>query len=306
MALLRSGMLTLAHNDWVRKSVAQNGVSKGFALRFIAGESLDEAIDVAARLNQRGFKVTLDALGENVATAVEANVARDLYCEILDRIAAIGVDGNISIKLTMVGLDVDEELCRRNTAVVLSRAQAHGNFVRVDMEGSRYTQPTLDITYDLQTGSPGGVGIVLQAYLRRTEQDIHTAIERRIRVRLVKGAYAEPASVAIPSKHEVDVAYRREMEQLLDGANYPAIATHDPALIAATKGYASQQGIDKSRFEFQLLYGIRRDLQDQLVSEGYNVRIYVPFGPAWYPYFMRRMAERPANLFFVLRNAVRR
>lgn len=206
----------------------------------------------------------------------------------------------------MTTLAADEKLCRQNTAAVLARAQSHGNFVRVDMEGSPYTQQTLDITYDLESCSPGGVGIVLQAYLRRTEQDIHTAVERRIRVRLVKGAYAEPASVAIPAKRDVDVAYCREMEQLLDGANYPAIATHDPALIAATKRYAMQHGIDKSRFEFQLLYGIRRDLQDQLVSEGYNVRIYVPFGPAWYAYFMRRMAERPANLLFVIRNAVRR
>lgn len=305
MALLRNGMLSLARNEWVKQAVGQNGVSKGFALRFIAGETLDEAIAVTSDLNRAGFMVTLDALGENVTSEAEANDAASVYCDMLDRLAETGVDSSISVKLTMLGLDISEELCLGNVTAVLDRAKAHGRFVRIDMEGSPYTERTLALAYDLAAKYGDTVGIVLQAYLYRTERDVREAIARGIRVRLVKGAYAEPPTVAYPRKEDVDAAYRRSMERLLDEGNYPAIATHDPAIIEAAKGYALRMGVDRSRFEFQLLYGIRRDLQEQLVAEGYNVRIYVPYGPQWYPYFMRRMAERPANLLFVLRNALK-
>lgn len=305
MALLRSGMIALAHNQWLNRVITQNGVSKGFALRFIAGETLDSAVAVTTELNHRGFKVALDKLGENVTREAAAADATACYIDMLDRIAASGVDSSISVKLTMLGFDLAEDLCRRNTVTVLDRAAAQGTFVRIDMEGSPYTQRTLDLTYDLFPSYRDTVGIVLQSYLYRTDRDVRDAIDRGIRVRLVKGAYAEPATIAYQSKQDVDAAYRRQMERLLDGGNYPAIATHDPAIIELTTGYAARKGIDRSRFEFQLLYGIRRDLQDRLVHDGYNTRVYVPFGHQWYPYFMRRMAERPANLLFVARNVVR-
>lgn len=305
MPLLRRGMLALADNKWVTKMVTQAGLSKGFALRFIAGETLDEAIVVADHLNQRNLKVTLDLLGENVDSEAAANAAATAYQEILDRIAEMKIDSNISIKLTMLGLDISDELARKNTVAVLERARQHGNFVRVDMEGSAYTQRTLDLVYELHEQFPETIGLVLQSYLYRTERDIRDAVERGIRVRLVKGAYAEPATIAYPLKRDVDAAFRRQLEVLLDQGNYPAIATQDETIIEVTKGYALRMGIDRSRFEFQLMYGIRRDLQEQLAAEGYNVRVYVPYGDQWYPYFSRRLAERPANVFFVLRNLMK-
>jgi len=305
MTLLRSGMIALAQNPVVNRVVTRNGVSKGFALRFIAGESLADAVAVTSDLNHRGFKVALDKLGENVNRESAAADATASYLGMLDRIAESGVDSSISVKLTMLGLDLSEDFCRRNSVAVLERAAALGTFVRIDMEGSPYTQRTLALAYDLFPSYRESVGIVLQSYLYRTDRDVRDAVERGIRVRLVKGAYAEPATIAYQSKRDVDAAYHRQMERLLDGGNYPAIATHDPAIIDLARSYATRMGIDRSRFEFQLLYGVRRDLQDQLVREGYTVRVYVPFGHQWYPYFMRRMAERPANLLFVARNVLR-
>lgn len=295
-------MTTLAHNGWIKERVSENGFSKGFALRFVAGETLDEAIAIVSELNRGRFSVTLDALGENVSTPEEASSAARTYCTMLDKLAETKVNSNISVKLTMLGLDLSEKQCVENLNHVLDKAKERNIFIWIDMEGSPYTQKTLDIAYDAQKRLPGGVGIVLQAYLYRTERDVRDAIDRQIAVRLVKGAYAEPATLAYPRKIDVDAAYRREMELLFDGAKFAAIATHDPHIIEAAKGYIERMNIDRSRFEFQLLYGVRRDLQRQLVEEGYNVRLYVPYGTQWYPYFMRRMAERPANLLFVLRN----
>ncbi|HLI51584.1 MAG TPA: proline dehydrogenase family protein [Thermomicrobiaceae bacterium] len=300
--MLRQAMTTLAQNGWIKERVSENGFSKGFALRFVAGETLDEAIAIVSELNRQRLSVTLDALGENVSTSDEAESATRTYCSMLDRLAETKVNSNISVKLTMLGLDLSEKQCVDNLNRVLERAKERGNFIWIDMEGSPYTQKTLDIAYEARKHRPDGVGIVLQAYLYRTERDVRDAIDRQIPVRLVKGAYAEPATLAFPRKIDVDAAYRREMELLLDGAKFAAIATHDPYIIEAAKGYIERMNVDRSRFEFQLLYGVRRDLQRQLVQEGYNVRLYVPYGTQWYPYFMRRMAERPANLLFVLRN----
>lgn len=306
MPVFRSGMLALAENERIQRVVTRNGFSKGFALRFVAGETLDEAMAVTRNLNQSGLTVTLDLLGENVTSEDEACAAADAYCQILDQIAEAGVNSNISIKLTMLGLDISDDLARANTAKVLERAKAHNNFVRIDMEGSPYTQRTLDIAYDLHEQYPGTVGIVLQSYLYRTDRDIRDAIAAGIRVRLVKGAYAESDMVAYPSKKEVDAAYRRHMEMLLAEGNYPALATQDETMINAAIAYAARNKISPDRFEFQMLYGIRRDLQLRLARQGYNMRVYVPYGTQWYPYFARRLAERPANVLFVLRNLLKR
>ncbi|HET7036075.1 MAG TPA: proline dehydrogenase family protein [Thermomicrobiaceae bacterium] len=304
--MLRSAMLALAGNDWVSERVTHANLSRDLALRFVAGDTFEEAAEVVRRLNRRGVTVTLDKLGENVASAEAATAASSEYRAILQRIKAEGIDSAISVKLTMLGLDIDEQLCRANLRPILETAAELDSFVRIDMEGSAYTARTLAIFYDLHAEFGDHVGIVLQSYLYRTEQDVQTAIERGARVRLVKGAYLEPPSVAYPRKPDVDAAYRREMEQLLEHGTYPAIATHDEAIIRVARGFTQRLGIGTDRFEFQMLYGIRRDLQRQLTGDGYHLRIYVPFGAQWYPYFMRRMAERPANLLFVLRNLTRR
>lgn len=303
--MLRTVMLSLAKNDRLAQAVSRNGLSKNLALRFVAGETLDQAVNTTRSLNARGLKVTLDALGENITSEADAATAAGNYLAIIDRIVESEVDSTISLKLTMLGLDFDPALCRQHMVTILDRARETGIFVRIDMEGSAYTQRTLDLFYDLQQTYGDHVGIVLQSYLYRTDRDVRQAIERGVRVRLVKGAYAEPTTVAYPSKRDVDAAYRRQMEMLLDGGLYPAIATHDETIIEVAKSYAARLGIASESFEFQMLYGIRRYLQDRLAREGFNVRIYVPFGSSWYPYFMRRMAERPANLLFVLRNLAR-
>lgn len=304
--MLRSTLLALANNDWVSRVVSANGISRGFALRFVAGETFEDAARVVRELNARGLLATLDKLGENVTNAEAAAAASAEYQSILGRIKTERVESTISIKLTMLGLDISDDLCRRNLRPILETARELGSFVRIDMEGSPYTARTLDLFYEAQAEFGDHVGIVLQSYLYRSERDVQVAIERGARVRLVKGAYAEPPSVAYPRKAEVDAAYRRALEALLEHGNQPAIATHDEAIIAVAKGFALRMGISNERFEFQLLYGIRRDLQEQLAREGYRVRVYVPYGAQWYPYFMRRMAERPANLLFVLRNLARR
>ena len=303
--MLKGTLLYLAQNEGLRDFVVHNRATRGVSRRFVAGEKLDDAIDVARVLNQRGMHVSLDHLGENVSEAKEAQAAALDYITILDRIKQTGVDANISIKLTALGLDISQELCEQNVGCILEHAAQFPIFVRIDMEGSAYTEQTVDITLRMHQRFEH-VGTVIQSCLYRSKQDVEQLIAQGVRVRLVKGAYREPRQVAFQQKSEVDHNYVRLMMPLLLHGNYPAFATHDEAIINATCKFARENGIDKSAFEFQMLYGIRRDLQEKLLKQGYNVRIYVPYGSQWYPYLMRRMAERPANLMFVMSNVVRR
>ena len=272
--------------------------------RFVAGLKIEDALQVTKRLNQAGLWTTLDYLGESVTKLEEAEAARDVYLELLDQIRGRGLQANVSLKLTQFGLDLSEAACRENVAAVVRRARELDTFVRVDMESSAYTERTLAMVHDLHEAY-GSVGAVIQAYLYRAEQDVVELNRRRIRVRLCKGAYDEPPAVAFSKISQVNANFRKLAQSLLTGGNYPALATHDEPLITEVVRFAEEQGIGKDRYEMQMLYGIRRDLQARLVTEGHRVRIYVPFGVAWYPYFMRRLAERPANLYFVLRNLFR-
>ena len=304
--MLRSALLYLSNQPRVFRFVRNNGLAKRFARRFVAGETLADAIGAVQALNAKGITASLDLLGESVTNEREARAAGAAYVDMLDRIHEYRLNANVSVKLTAMGLDISEELCVSIMHDVLGRAQALSTFVRLDMESSAYTERTLRLFEDrLYPGYKDHVGIVLQSYLYRTWSDVERAIQLRCRVRLCKGAYKEPASVAFPDKKEVDANYLKCMQALLDGANYPAIATHDPRLIDAAKHFVAEHAIDRSRFEFQMLYGVRRDLQEQLVREGYRMRVYVPFGTQWYPYLMRRLAERPANVAFMTGNVVR-
>jgi proline dehydrogenase len=304
--MLRGALLYLSEQQQIFRFVRKNRLARGFANRFVAGETLDTAIAAVRALNARGITASLDLLGESVYNESEARVTAKQYVEMLDRIAAEGVDSNVSLKLTAMGLDVSEELCLRLMDEVLGRARDHGTFVRIDMESSAYTQRTLDIfEHRLFPAFREHVGIVLQSYLYRTMADVEDAIRMRARVRLCKGAYKEPDAVAFPDKKDVDDSYLRAMRLLLTRGNYPGIATHDEAIINEVKRFALEQGISPDRFEFQMLYGVRRDLQDQLVDEGYRMRVYVPFGTQWYPYLMRRLAERPANVAFLTGSVMR-
>jgi proline dehydrogenase len=274
---------------------------KGFAHRFIAGESIEEAVVDVRAVAAQGLLLTLDYLGESVATTAEADEATRDYLRILDAIVRAGIERNVSLKLTQLGLDVDRATCVDNLRRILDPATEHGFFVRIDMENSPYTDVTLQIFETLWGQGYRNIGVVLQSYLMRSEADARRVMALGGRIRLVKGAYKEPKTVAYQKKSEVDEAYIRLMQLLLDESTYPAIATHDPVMLDATKAYAARKGYAKNRFEFQMLYGIRRDLQAALVKEGYRVRVYVPFGRQWYPYFMRRLGERPANVAFVLK-----
>jgi proline dehydrogenase len=273
----------------------------GFARRFIAGETIEEAISAARVVAGRGQLITLDYLGESVATADEAAAATREYLRIIDAIVRSDVERNISLKLTQLGLDVDRATAVDNLRRILDPAGVHGFFVRIDMENSPYTESTLQTFESLWHQGHHNIGVVLQSCLTRTDEDVKRVLALGARVRLVKGAYQEPSDVAYRRKADVDAAYVRQMQLLLDAGHYPAIATHDPAMIAATRAYADAKGIAKDRFEFQMLYGIRRDLQQSLVRAGYRMRVYIPFGQQWFPYFMRRLGERPANIAFVLR-----
>jgi proline dehydrogenase len=303
--MLKGTLLYLAQNTTLRDFVTRNRATRAVSRRFVAGEALDSAIEATRTLNLRGMHVSLDHLGENVSDAKEAASAAQDYITILDRIKQTGVDANISIKLTALGLDISQEACEQNTYRILEYAQQFPIFVRIDMEGSAYTERTVDITLRMHKQFEH-VGTVIQSCLYRSKKDIEQLIAQGVRVRLVKGAYKEPKTVAFQQKSEVDHNFVRLMTMLLLRGNYPAIATHDEAIINATCKFARDNGISKSAFEFQMLYGIRRDLQEKLLSQGYNVRIYVPYGSQWYPYLVRRLAERPANLLFVLSNAIRR
>ena len=304
--MLRSTLLYLSNQPRVFRFVRNNKLAKKFASRFVAGETLDEALHAVRELNAHGITASLDLLGESVTNEREARAAGQEYLTILDRIHHRKLDANVSLKLTAMGLDVSEDLCVAVTQAVLDRAHQYGTFVRLDMESSAYTDRTLALFYErLYPSYRDNVGIVLQSYLYRTSSDVDRAIEAKCRVRLCKGAYKEPASVAYPEKKDVDRNYVKCMQALMERGNYPGIATHDPSIIDAAKKFAAERGIDRSRFEFQMLYGVRRDLQLQLVQEGYRMRVYVPFGTQWYPYLMRRLAERPANVAFITGNVMR-
>jgi proline dehydrogenase len=276
-------------------------VEGGFARRFIAGETVDEAIAAVQPLKAQGLLLTLDYLGESVSSAAAASAAAADYVRIIAAIVASGIERNISLKLTQLGLDVDRATALDNMRRILEPADANGFFVRIDMENSPYTDATIGILETLWQQGHRNIGTVIQSYLKRSEADIRRLNAMGSRVRLVKGAYKEPKEVAFQKKSEVDAAFVDLMRLLLDEGHYPAIATHDPDMIEATKAHARSKGYAADRFEFQMLYGIRRDLQAALVREGYRVRVYVPFGKQWYPYFMRRLGERPANVAFVLK-----
>ncbi len=302
--MLRSTLLYLSGQRRLAHFVTHNGASRRMARRFVAGESLEEALAAARALNQAGRMVSLDCLGENVTNEAAARQAAESYAGMFDRIAGENLDANVSLKLTQLGLDLGETLCQELLESIIARAAGHNNFVRVDMEASAYTQRTIDICKRVRAKS-NSMGVVVQSYLYRTEQDVKDLIAIGCRIRLCKGAYKEPPDVAFPKKEDVDANYVKVMRLLLPSGIYHGIATHDPNMLAATKDFAAKNGIGREQFEFQMLYGIRTDLQEQLIREGYRLRVYLPFGRDWFPYFMRRLAERPANLGFFLRNFFR-
>ena len=294
----------LAGNDSLKRLASRYGMAspQSFARRFIAGESIDEAVEVARAIEARGLSQTLDYLGESVATLAEAEAATEDYGRILPRIVAAGVGRNISLKLTQLGLEISADAAHANLRRIMETARAERFFVRIDMENSPFTEPTLTIFESLWSEGFTDLGVVLQSALFRTAKDLPRIVGRGARVRLVKGAYKEPAEIAYQRKADVDAAYVMQMEYLLQHGTFPALATHDESIIEAAKAFTTEHGIGKDRFEFQMLYGVRRDLQAALTREGYGVRVYVPFGRQWFPYFMRRLGERPANVAFVLRS----
>jgi proline dehydrogenase len=302
--MLRSIFLFLSERQSPKRLLLGSAFGRRLAARFIAGESLDDAIRVARQLNAQGFEVTLDYLGESVHEAPAAAEATRVYLGILDRIAAEKLRSHISIKLTQLGLDIDEAQAQRNMKALWQRAAAIGTFVRVDMENSAHTDATLRV-FRAARAPTDSLGIVIQSYLRRSERDVEELLRRSARIRLCKGAYKEPPSVAFPGKAEVDENYVRLARKLLASGIYHAFATHDGRMIDAVKEFARAQGLGAEKFEFQMLHGIRRGLQRDLLRQGYRVRVYVPFGQQWYAYFMRRLAERPANLLFLIRNLLR-
>lgn len=301
--MLRVPLLYLSEQP-LAKRVFGGPLAKPLVSRFVAGVKLPEALQQVKKLNSAGMTATLDYLGESVSSSEEANAAARQYIAILHGIERAGVDCNASLKLTQMGLDVDRDLCARNVRRIVDQAAQFSNFIRIDMESSKDTQITLDLFKELFVERKN-VGVVIQSYLYRSEDDIRMLNALGARVRLCKGAYNEPPSVAFPDKADTDANYVKLMQMLLSEGTYPGIATHDERMIEATRDYATKQGINSERFEFQMLYGIRRDLQEQIVRDGFRLRIYVPYGEEWYPYMMRRMAERPANLLFVLGGVLR-
>jgi proline dehydrogenase len=302
--MVRALLLFLSRQKQLRHWMETSATARRLARRFVAGETLEQALSLSRSLNAEGISVTLDHLGESVNSLDEAAEARDVYIRTLEALHSAGINGNVSLKLTQFGLDLAEPECLDNVEQLVNLAASFGNFVRVDMESTAYTDRTIGIVTGLH-GRHCAVGTVIQAYLYRSKADVERLNGLGIRVRLCKGAYLEPATVAFRSKEEVDRNYIELMKLLLDRGTYPAIATHDEKMIDATKAYASKRNIPRDAFEFQMLYGIRRDLQRKLIADGYRLRLYVPFGQAWYPYYMRRMAERPANVLFILRNLFR-
>ncbi len=273
--------------------------------RFVAGTTVEELLAATQATNARGISVSVDNLGENVTNEAEARASAALYHQLLDEITARRLDANVSCKLTHLGLDVDENLCRELVCGIVRHAAQVNNFVRVDMEGSPYTQKTLDFVHEVHSHYPGAVGTVIQAYLRRSEADVEKLLADGIRIRLCKGAYKEPPEIAFQKKREVDANYIRLAKMLIKSGIYHGIATHDQRIIESLICFAGSTFIAPEKFEFQMLFGIRRDLQEKIVREGWRMRVYIPFGTEWYPYFMRRLAERPANVFFIARNLFR-
>ncbi len=300
--MLRSLLIALSQNGTMRGIMESSSPGRKISSRFVAGLTVEEALRVTAELNREGFAVSLDSLGESVRTETQARAAANLYHRLLDAIAAHGLNANVSVKLTGVGMDVSPALAESTVGGIVAHAEQLRNFVRIDMEGSSYTEPTIALTEHLHAKHPGAVGTVLQAYLYRTIFDTERLLDAGIRIRLCKGAYKEPAKFAFPDKADVDRKYVELMQAMLPSGVFCGIATHDPAMIAATERFAAQHSVAREAFEFQMLYGVQRQLQRDLLRRGYGVRVYLPFGTDWYPYFMRRLAERPANVLFLLKN----
>ena len=304
--MLRNALLFLSNRQGIFNFVRNNGVAKSFASRFVAGESVTSAIEAVRALNKQGISASLDLLGESTTNEKEAYVAQHEYLQLLDLIDREKLNANVSLKLTAMGMDISDELCIKVTREILERAKRYNNFVRLDMESSAYTQKTLDLfEKHFYPDFKANVGIVLQSYLFRTEADAKRANQLGARVRICKGAYKEPETVAFPDKADVDRNYVTAMHLLMEHGTYPGLATHDEVIIAEARRFATEKGIGADRFEFQMLYGVRRDLQEGLVRDGYRMRCYVPFGTQWYPYLMRRLAERPANVAFMTGNVVK-
>jgi proline dehydrogenase len=301
---MRTFFLFLSRQKQLRKWMETSGWARRLSARFVAGDNLPDALTTCQRINAEGIAVTLDHLGENVTSLEEAVASRDAYMRALSEIDKLKIDGNVSLKLTQFGMDLSAAECTANVDALVRQAAALGSFVRVDMEGSEYTGRTLDLVTGLHERYKA-TGTVIQAYLYRSRKDVEMLNARGIRVRLCKGAYLEPPPVAFQKKADVDRNFVELMNLLLDKGVYPAIATHDEKIVEETKRFVEARKIPRDSFEFQMLYGIRRDIQKRLVSEGYRLRLYVPYGQAWYPYFMRRLAERPANVFFLVRNLLR-
>ena len=307
MPILRSAFIALSHNRPLRRFCEHSRLGGRLNSRFIAGMAPDDALRVAEEVNRQDIAVTLDSLGESVTSESEAQRAADIYHKLLDAISARGIQANISVKLTQMGLEQSPDLAESIATSLVERARATESFVRIDMEDSSLTQVTLDIVRRIHARPDlrGAVGVVIQAYLFRSQADVEQLLAEGIRIRLCKGAYKEPPEVAYPRKADVDANFLKLSHMLLDSPIYHGLATHDEAIVEAAKAYAASQGINREKFEFQMLYGVRRDLQRNLVRDGYKVRVYVPFGTEWYPYFMRRLAERPANVLFLARNFFR-
>jgi len=305
--MLRTFFVRLSENKSLRRFAEQSSLGHRVSSRFVAGTEISDAMRATQAVNRSGMSVTIDNLGENVTNPDEARESAQLYDQILDAIAASHLNANISLKLTHMGLDVDEKLSRDIVDQLVAHAAKLQSFVRVDMEGSPYTDKTLQVVRDLHRrgGNAGRVGAVIQAYLFRSEKDVETLCAEKIRIRLCKGAYKEPPEIAFQKKEDVNANFVKLMQMLLKSGTYHGIATHDPKMIDATIAFATKEKITADRFEFQMLYGIRRDLQQKLVREGWRMRVYIPFGTEWYPYLMRRLAERPANAIFILKNLLR-
>lgn len=305
--MLKAIFIGLSENKPIRHFAESSTIGKKMSHRFVAGETVNDLIQAAIAVNKLGIRVTVDNLGENVTSRDEALQSKDLYHQLLDEIDRLKLDANVSLKLTHMGLDVDEKLARDIVNELLDHAVAINNFIRIDMEGSPYTQRTLDFTRELHRRPEvkSKVGTVLQSYLFRTEDDAKTLCSEGIRIRLCKGAYREPASIAFQDKKDVDANYVKVAKLIIQSGVFHGLATHDESIIEEIKAWALKEGIPKSSFEFQMLHGIRRDLQESLAKEGWGVRVYIPFGTEWYPYFMRRLAERPANAWFIAKNMLR-